>query len=247
MEPTRPQDLIGHNCINLRLPTRGGLYAWEFERDGRELKVHVEGQLVFNGTFQMLNAALSGFGLAYVLEDVAHPILPRAASNGCSMIGARHIPATTSTTRAAGNRRRPSRCSSTHFATGRRGPLRIGDLTRAAEHQDLLGKWFLTHGTRERILDHFDRGLQCLEPSLAIASMRPLARMAKDVALDVLFDGGRPIRQAGVAQIGSRRVPVRIERFGRIGDLDDVAQPDRAFGRYFTGSLAVGVKRYVGK
>jgi DNA-binding transcriptional LysR family regulator len=76
-EPERPQELIGHNCINLRLPTRGGLYAWEFEKDGRELKVHVEGQLVFNGTFQMLNAALAGFGLAYVPEDVARPHLAR--------------------------------------------------------------------------------------------------------------------------------------------------------------------------
>jgi DNA-binding transcriptional LysR family regulator len=76
-EPKRPQDLIGHNCINLRLPTRGGLYAWEFEKDGRELKVHVEGQLVFNGTFQMLNAALAGFGLAYVPEDVAQPHLAK--------------------------------------------------------------------------------------------------------------------------------------------------------------------------
>ena len=72
-EPKRPQELIGHNCINLRLPTHGGVYAWEFEKDGRELKVHVEGQLVFNGTFQMLNAALAGFGLAYVPEDVAQP------------------------------------------------------------------------------------------------------------------------------------------------------------------------------
>src|SRR6516162_9782548 len=76
-EPTRPQELIGHNCINLRLPTRGGLYAWEFEKDGRELKVHVEGQLVFNGTFQMLDAALAGFGLAYVPEDVARPHLAK--------------------------------------------------------------------------------------------------------------------------------------------------------------------------
>src|SRR3954454_4769291 len=76
-EPERPQDLIGHNCINLRLPTRGGLYAWEFEKDGRELKVHVEGQLVFNGTFQMLNAALAGLGLAYVPEDVAQPHLAK--------------------------------------------------------------------------------------------------------------------------------------------------------------------------
>src|SRR6476646_3695388 len=56
--PRKPQDLIGHTCINLRLPTYGGLYAWEFKKAKRELKVHVEGQLVFNGTFQMLNAAL---------------------------------------------------------------------------------------------------------------------------------------------------------------------------------------------
>ena len=76
-EPRRPQELLGHNCINLRLPTRGGLYAWELEKDGRELKVHVEGQLVFNGTFQMLNAAVDGFGLAYVPEDVARPHLAK--------------------------------------------------------------------------------------------------------------------------------------------------------------------------
>jgi DNA-binding transcriptional LysR family regulator len=76
-KPTRPQELIGHNCINLRLPTHGGLYAWEFEKDGRALKVHVEGQLVLNGTFQMLNAALAGFGLAYVPEDVAQPHLAK--------------------------------------------------------------------------------------------------------------------------------------------------------------------------
>jgi DNA-binding transcriptional LysR family regulator len=74
-EPRKPQDLIGHNCINLRLPTHGGLYAWEFEKGGRELKVRVEGQLVFNGTFQMLNAALAGFGLAYVPEDLVLPHL----------------------------------------------------------------------------------------------------------------------------------------------------------------------------
>jgi DNA-binding transcriptional LysR family regulator len=72
-EPRRPQDLIGHDCINLRLPTLGGLYAWEFEKGGRELKVRVEGQLVFNGTYQTLNAALAGFGLAYVPEDIAEP------------------------------------------------------------------------------------------------------------------------------------------------------------------------------
>jgi DNA-binding transcriptional LysR family regulator len=73
--PKTPHDLIGHACINLRLPTHGGLYAWEFERDGRELKVRVEGQLIFNGVFQVLNAALAGFGIAYVPEDLAQPYL----------------------------------------------------------------------------------------------------------------------------------------------------------------------------
>jgi DNA-binding transcriptional LysR family regulator len=71
--PKKPQDLTGHNCINLRLPTHGGVYAWEFEKGGRELKVRVDGQLVFNGTLQMLNAALAGFGLAYVPEELAQP------------------------------------------------------------------------------------------------------------------------------------------------------------------------------
>jgi DNA-binding transcriptional LysR family regulator len=71
--PKTPQDLIGHTCINMRLPTFGGFYAWDFERGGRELKVRVEGQLVFNSAFQVLNAALAGFGLAYVPEDLAQP------------------------------------------------------------------------------------------------------------------------------------------------------------------------------
>jgi DNA-binding transcriptional LysR family regulator len=72
-EPRKPQDLIGHNCINLRLTTLGGLYGWEFEKGNRELKVRVEGQLTFNNTAQMLTAALDGFGLAYVPEDLAQP------------------------------------------------------------------------------------------------------------------------------------------------------------------------------
>ena len=69
--PKTPQDLISHACINLRLPTYGGLYAWEFEKGGRELKVRVEGQLVFNSIFQVLDAALAGFGIAFVPEDLA--------------------------------------------------------------------------------------------------------------------------------------------------------------------------------
>jgi DNA-binding transcriptional LysR family regulator len=71
--PKRPQDLTDHDCINLRLPTYGGMYVWEFEKDNRELKVRVDGQLVFNSLSQRLNAALAGFGLAYVPEDVARP------------------------------------------------------------------------------------------------------------------------------------------------------------------------------
>ena len=73
LEPKRPQELIGHNCINLRLPTHGGLYSWEFEKAGRELKVRVDGQLTFNTTAQMLSAALSGFGLTYVPEGLVRP------------------------------------------------------------------------------------------------------------------------------------------------------------------------------
>jgi DNA-binding transcriptional LysR family regulator len=76
-DPKRPQDLVRHRCIKLRLPTYGGLYAWEFEKGNRELKVRVEGQLTFNGIAQMVNAALSGFGLAYVPEDVVQQHLAK--------------------------------------------------------------------------------------------------------------------------------------------------------------------------
>jgi DNA-binding transcriptional LysR family regulator len=73
--PDKPQDLINHNCINLRLPTHGGLYAWEFAKDGREVKVRVDGQLIFNDIFQVLDGALAGLGMAYVPEDIARPHL----------------------------------------------------------------------------------------------------------------------------------------------------------------------------
>jgi DNA-binding transcriptional LysR family regulator len=68
--PKSPRDLTEHRCINLRLPTLGGLYAWEFEKGKRELNVRVEGPLVFNITPLMLKAALAGFGLACLFEDV---------------------------------------------------------------------------------------------------------------------------------------------------------------------------------
>lgn len=68
--PQIPQDLAQHDCINLRLATFGGLYVWEFERDGRALNVRVEGQLVFNKPALVLDAALGGFGLAFLPEDL---------------------------------------------------------------------------------------------------------------------------------------------------------------------------------
>jgi DNA-binding transcriptional LysR family regulator len=74
-KPQTPEDLVNHTCINLRLPTHGGLYAWEFEKDDHELRVRVEGQLVFNSIFQVVNAAVAGFGLAHVPEDLAQPHL----------------------------------------------------------------------------------------------------------------------------------------------------------------------------
>ncbi|KSB88918.1 LysR family transcriptional regulator [Caulobacter vibrioides] len=73
--PQAPQDLTEHNCINMRLPTYGGLFAWEFEKDGREVKVRVDGQLVVNTIRQRLDGALQGLGLAYMPQDVAEPQL----------------------------------------------------------------------------------------------------------------------------------------------------------------------------
>jgi DNA-binding transcriptional LysR family regulator len=69
--PLTPHDLTAHRCINLRLPTLGGIYAWEFERDGRALNVRVEGQLVFGDARLLLQAAEAGFGLACILEAQA--------------------------------------------------------------------------------------------------------------------------------------------------------------------------------
>lgn len=70
-EPDTPAGLTAHQCINLRLPTRGGLYAWDFEKEGKTLSVRVQGQAVFNNTYLMLQAALDGLGLAYIPLDLA--------------------------------------------------------------------------------------------------------------------------------------------------------------------------------
>ncbi|HHQ9447565.1 TPA: LysR family transcriptional regulator [Enterobacter hormaechei] len=73
--PETPEQLDQHRCINMRLPTRGGLYAWEFERDGRELRVRVDGQLILNSLPQRIDAAEKGLGLAYVPEDAVQDAL----------------------------------------------------------------------------------------------------------------------------------------------------------------------------
>ena len=123
-DPKKPQDLVGHNCINLRLSTHGGLYAWEFEKGSRELKVRVEGQLVFNGTFQMLNAALAGLAWPMCRRTWHSPISPRAVSSGSLRIGALRLPATTFITRADASPRRPLRSWSTRCVTaGETGAL----------------------------------------------------------------------------------------------------------------------------
>jgi DNA-binding transcriptional LysR family regulator len=75
--PKKPQELLTHRCINLRMPTHGNIYAWEFEKGAKELKVRVDGQLVFNRMSQILEAALAGFGFAYVPEDAAAPYVAK--------------------------------------------------------------------------------------------------------------------------------------------------------------------------
>ncbi|MGC6089570.1 LysR family transcriptional regulator [Enterobacter hormaechei] len=75
--PKTPEQLDQHRCINMRLPTRGGLYAWEFERDGRELRVRVDGQLILNSLPQRIDAAENGLGLAYVPQDAVQDALAK--------------------------------------------------------------------------------------------------------------------------------------------------------------------------
>ena len=94
--PQTPRDLTAHDCINLRLPTYGGLYSWEFKKDGLELDVRVEGQLVFNSSTPMLRAALAGFGLACVPEDLAREHLAagqleRVLEDWCPLFPGYHL------------------------------------------------------------------------------------------------------------------------------------------------------------
>ena len=68
--PAHPKDLVRHNCINMRQSTAGGLYAWEFAKDGKDLHIKVDGQLTFNNSFAMIDAALAGYGIAYLPENI---------------------------------------------------------------------------------------------------------------------------------------------------------------------------------
>lgn len=95
-KPKKPQDLTAHDCINIRLPTYGGIYAWEFEKRGRELKVRADGQLVFNNLALRLNAALAGLGLAYLPEDqvqsyVSEGRLIRVLDDWCAPFPGYHL------------------------------------------------------------------------------------------------------------------------------------------------------------
>lgn len=94
--PSVPQDLTSLDCINLRLPTHGGLYAWEFEKDGKEYKVRVNGQLIFDNIFQVAQAAIDGFGFCYVpeqlvSEQVAQGQLVRYLEDWCPLWSGYHL------------------------------------------------------------------------------------------------------------------------------------------------------------
>lgn len=94
--PETPQDLTGHNCIQIRMPTHGNILAWEFEKEGHELKVKVEGQLVFNNIAMRLDAVKRGLGLAYMPEDqvaqqIASGELVRVLEDWCAPFPGYHL------------------------------------------------------------------------------------------------------------------------------------------------------------
>lgn len=94
--PRKPQDLTSHNCIAIRLPTYGGLFPWDLEKDGREVKVRSDGQLVFNNIALRLHSALDGLGLAYMPEDQVLPYvgegsLMRVLEDWCPLFPGYHL------------------------------------------------------------------------------------------------------------------------------------------------------------
>jgi DNA-binding transcriptional LysR family regulator len=94
--PKAPEDLSDHTCINLRLLSSGSLYAWELSKDGREVRVRVEGQLAFNNVSMIARAAVAGFGLAFVMEDqirsqLADGRLVRVLQDWCPWFSGYHL------------------------------------------------------------------------------------------------------------------------------------------------------------
>jgi len=94
-QPRTPEDLTSHDCISLRMQS-GGLLTWEFEKGGREVNVRVDGRLVFNNTPMALEAAVAGYGLAYLLEDrvqacLADGRLVRVLADWCPPFSGYHL------------------------------------------------------------------------------------------------------------------------------------------------------------
>lgn len=94
--PKRPQDLMAHDCINVRLPTMGGLLPWDFRKGKQELNVRAEGRLIFNGLQQVLSATLAGMGLAFMLEEAVAPHLAdgslvRVLDDWCAVFPGYHL------------------------------------------------------------------------------------------------------------------------------------------------------------
>lgn len=94
--PQKPQDLTQHDCISMRLPTSGGLYAWDFRKGAREVKVRVQGRAVFNDVGLIRDAALRGHGVAQIVEDFVQPLiksgkLVRVLEDWCPMRPGYHL------------------------------------------------------------------------------------------------------------------------------------------------------------
>lgn len=94
--PENPRDLMDHDCVNMRLPTYGGLFAWEFEKHDQKINVRVEGQFIFNTLSLRLNAALAGLGLVYLPEDqviqhIAEGRLIRVLEDWCPSFPGYHL------------------------------------------------------------------------------------------------------------------------------------------------------------
>jgi DNA-binding transcriptional LysR family regulator len=94
--PKSPRDLVNHNCINMRMQSGGGLYVWDFERRGRQLNVRVDGQLIFNASLNIVEAAVAGLGIAWAPEEEFAPHIEegrliRVLEDWCSPFSGYHL------------------------------------------------------------------------------------------------------------------------------------------------------------